>query len=115
MSVKDRPRAEPLAAYAAVRGIAGDVAPATPETCLRMSRQMDYFEALRGDGWVPDPGDRVEVVAEHQRHCTAFLGSGGRCSCAPTLVLRPSRSSDAARERRMFPAAAPTVEAARAS
>ena len=82
---------------------------------MRMSGQMDYFEALRGDGWVPDPGDRVEVVAEHQLHCTAFLANGGRCCCSPTLIMRPSRSPDAAGERRMLVAAAPSVETARAS
>jgi hypothetical protein len=52
---------------------------------------MDYLEALRGNGWIPDPGDRVEVVAEHQRHCAAFGAAGSGCSCAPILVLRPAR------------------------
>ena len=46
---------------------------------------MDYFDTLRGNGWLADPGDRVRVVAIHARGC---LSNWGRpCSCDPRLVL----------------------------
>ena len=59
---------------------------------------MDYFDTLRRNGWLADPGERVRVVAIHAQGC---LASWGRpCSCDPQLVLaadllpRQSREDD---------------------
>jgi hypothetical protein len=46
---------------------------------------MDYFETLRCNGWLADPGERVRVVAIHARGCLANWGRS--CSCDPRLVL----------------------------
>jgi len=46
---------------------------------------MDYFDTLRYNGWLADPGERVRVVALHAHGC---LSTWGRpCSCDPRLVL----------------------------
>jgi len=46
---------------------------------------MDYFDTLRSNGWLADPGERVRVVAIHGDGC---LTNWGRpCSCDPRLVL----------------------------
>jgi hypothetical protein len=46
---------------------------------------MDYFETLRRNGWLADPGERVRVVAIHAPGCLATWGRS--CSCDPKLVL----------------------------
>jgi hypothetical protein len=46
---------------------------------------MDYFETLRCNGWLADPGERVRVVAIHAKGCLANWGRS--CSCDPRLVL----------------------------
>jgi hypothetical protein len=46
---------------------------------------MDYFETLRRNGWLADPGDRVRVVAIHGKGCPA--NAGRPCACDPRLVL----------------------------
>ena len=46
---------------------------------------MDYFDTLRGNGWLADPGERVRVVAIHAGGCLAIWGRP--CSCDPRLVL----------------------------
>jgi hypothetical protein len=53
---------------------------------LRTSKEMDYLDALRENGWLPDPTDTVVVGVEHAGGCVALLG--GDCCCAPRLVLR---------------------------
>jgi hypothetical protein len=46
---------------------------------------MEYLEALRRNGWLADPGDRVRVVAIHASGC---LTNWHRpCSCDPKLRL----------------------------
>jgi len=46
---------------------------------------MEYFDTLRSNGWLADPGERVRVVAIHADGC---LSNWGRpCSCDPRLVL----------------------------
>jgi len=46
---------------------------------------MKYFDTLRSNGWLADPGERVRVVAIHAASC---LTNWGRpCSCDPRLVL----------------------------
>ena len=46
---------------------------------------MEYFDTLRSNGWLADPGERVRVVAIHARSCLANWGRP--CSCDPRLVL----------------------------
>ena len=46
---------------------------------------MDYFETLRSNGWLADPGERVRVVAIHAEGCLTDWGRP--CSCVPRLVL----------------------------
>ncbi len=46
---------------------------------------MGYFDTLRRNGWLPDPGERVQVVAIHVAGCLANWGR--TCSCDPRLVL----------------------------
>jgi hypothetical protein len=46
---------------------------------------MDYFETLRSNGWLADPGERVRVVAIHAEGCLTRWGRP--CSCDPRLVL----------------------------
>ena len=46
---------------------------------------MDYFDTLRRNGWLADPGERVRVVSIHADHCPAK--SGRSCTCDPRLVL----------------------------
>jgi hypothetical protein len=46
---------------------------------------MDYFDTLRGNGWLADPGERVRVVAIHADGCLTIWGRP--CSCDPRLVL----------------------------
>lgn len=54
---------------------------------------MDYFDTLRRNSWLADPGERVRVVAIHREHCPAY--SGRSCACDPRLVLAPyTRSRD---------------------
>ena len=59
---------------------------------------MDYFDTLRRNGWLADPGERVQVVAIHATGCLANWGRA--CSCDPRLVLaadsfpRNARESD---------------------
>jgi len=46
---------------------------------------MGYFDTLRSNGWLADPGERVRVVAIHAESC---LTNWGRpCSCDPRLVM----------------------------
>ncbi len=46
---------------------------------------MDYFDILRSNGWLADPGERVRVEAIHAEVC---LTNWGRpCSCDPRLML----------------------------
>jgi hypothetical protein len=46
---------------------------------------MDYFNTLRRNGWLADPGERVRVVAMHASGCLANWGRP--CSCNPRLVM----------------------------
>jgi hypothetical protein len=46
---------------------------------------MDYFDTLRRNGRLADPGERVRVVAIHAAECLATWGRP--CSCDPWLVL----------------------------
>ena len=46
---------------------------------------MDYFETLRSNGWLADPGERVRVVAIHAAGCPANWER--LCACDPRLVL----------------------------
>ena len=46
---------------------------------------MGYFETLRRNGWLADPGDRIRVVAIHAKGCPAKVGRP--CACDPRLVL----------------------------
>ena len=46
---------------------------------------MDYFDTLRSNGWLADPGERVRVVAIHVESCLTDWGRS--CSCDPRLVL----------------------------
>jgi hypothetical protein len=46
---------------------------------------MDYFDTLRRDGWLADPGERIRVVAIHRRGCLSAWGRS--CSCTPRLEL----------------------------
>jgi hypothetical protein len=46
---------------------------------------MDYFETLRSNGWLADPGERVRVVAIHAEGCLTRWSRP--CSCDPRLVL----------------------------
>jgi hypothetical protein len=49
---------------------------------------MDYYDALRDGGWLPDPSDRVKLDVQHDERC---LGRhGGACRCVPRLVLQHS-------------------------
>lgn len=54
----------------------------------RISKEMDYVEALRENGWLPDPTDTVVVGVEHAGGCLARAGR--ECTCLPRLVLRAS-------------------------
>jgi hypothetical protein len=66
---------------------------------------MDYFDTLRGNGWLADPGERVRVVAIHAEGCLA--NRGRPCSCNPRLVL----SADTlAREIRLIDKDLPTLD-----
>lgn len=55
---------------------------------------MDYLDALRRNGWLPDPTDRVAVVAAHTWHCPAALDARHPCRCVPRLELRPTLPFD---------------------
>jgi hypothetical protein len=57
---------------------------------------MDYFDALRENGWLADPTDRVRVGAVHQRGCGGPFG--GRCVCSPQLVMGPTAARDPERD-----------------
>jgi hypothetical protein len=46
---------------------------------------MDYFDTLRRNSWLADPGERVRVVAIHADGCLSNWGSP--CSCDPRLML----------------------------
>lgn len=46
---------------------------------------MDYFDTLRRNGWLTDPGERVRVVAIHAKGCLANWER--TCSCDPRLIL----------------------------
>jgi hypothetical protein len=46
---------------------------------------MKYFDTLRRNGWLTDPGDRVRVVSMHQRGCSSAWSRS--CSCDPRLEL----------------------------
>jgi hypothetical protein len=58
---------------------------------------MGYFDTLRRNGWLADPGDRVRVVATHRAGCLSTWGRS--CSCNPRLELQanllPSDVGDA--------------------
>lgn len=55
---------------------------------------MDYLDALRDNGWLPDPADRVAVVAAHERSCPAALDDHRPCRCVPRLELHPALRRD---------------------
>ena len=57
---------------------------------------MEYFDTLRSNGWLADPGERVRVVAIHARSCLANWGRP--CSCDPRLVLAADPLPRSARE-----------------
>jgi len=62
---------------------------------------MEYFDALRRNGWVSDPGEPFEVVARHAAACPAT--EGRLCRCTPRLELRvtpTAKAHPAARRRR---------------
>ena len=68
---------------------------------------MDYFDTLRRNGWLADPGERVRVVAIHDQSC---LTNWGRpCSCGPRLVLA---ADPLPREIRLIDNDLPTLDAA---
>lgn len=46
---------------------------------------MDYFDTLRSNGWLADPGERVRVVAIHRDGCLSNWGR--QWSCEPRLLL----------------------------
>ena len=46
---------------------------------------MDYFDTLRRNGWLADPGERVRVVTVHAEGCLARWERS--CSCDPRLEL----------------------------
>jgi hypothetical protein len=46
---------------------------------------MGYFDTLRRNGWLADPGERVRVVAIHAEGCLTRWGRA--CSCKARLVL----------------------------
>ena len=58
---------------------------------------MAYFDTLRRNGWLTDPGERVRVVAIHAKGCPA--NAGRLCACDPRLVLAanpfPPRAEEA--------------------
>jgi hypothetical protein len=68
---------------------------------------MDYFDTLRRNGWLADPGERVRVVAIHERGCLANWGRS--CSCDPRLRLV---ADPLAREARLIDNDLPTLELA---
>jgi hypothetical protein len=57
---------------------------------------MDYFDTLRSNGWLADPGERVRVVAIHANGCLTNWGRS--CSCDPRLVLEVDPRPSEARE-----------------
>jgi hypothetical protein len=46
---------------------------------------MDYFDTLRRNGWLADPGERVRVVTIHRTGCLSDWGRS--CFCNPRLEL----------------------------
>lgn len=46
---------------------------------------MDYFDTLRSNSWLADPGERVRVVAIHADGCLSNWERN--CSCDPRLML----------------------------
>ena len=57
---------------------------------------MDYFDTLRSNGWLADPGERVRVVAIHAEKCLTDWGRP--CSCDPRLVLAADPLSRGAKD-----------------
>ena len=68
---------------------------------------MDYFDILRRNGWLADPGERVRVVAVHQEGCLADRDRP--CSCEPKLLLAADGSP---RETRLADKDLPTLDLA---
>ena len=68
---------------------------------------MDYFDTLRRDGWLADPGERVRVVAIHAAGCLANWSRP--CSCDPELALA---SDPLPRESRLIDNDLPTLDLA---
>jgi hypothetical protein len=68
---------------------------------------MGYFETLRRNGWLADPGERVRVVAVHEKGCLADWGRP--CSCEPQLVLA---ADPLPREVRLIDKDLPTLDLA---
>jgi len=58
---------------------------------------MDYFDTLRSNGWLADPGERVRVVAIHGDRC--LINWGRPCSCDPRLVLSADTLPRKAKEK----------------
>ena len=50
---------------------------------------MDYFNTLRSNGWLADPGERVRVVAIHADGCLSNWGRPCSCDPRPLLVADP--------------------------
>lgn len=61
---------------------------------------MVYFDTLRRNGWLADPGERVRVVAIHAKGCA--VNAGWLCTCDPRLVLAVDPLPRRAKDRRHF-------------
>ena len=68
---------------------------------------MDYFDTLRSNGWLADPGERVRVAAIHANGCLTNWGRS--CSCDPLLVLEVDPLP---REARLIDSDLPVLDAA---
>jgi hypothetical protein len=68
---------------------------------------MDYFDTLRRNGWLVDPGERVRVVAVHAAGCLATWDRS--CSCEPRLRLV---GDPLTREARLIDNDLPTLDVA---
>ncbi len=49
-----------------------------------------YLEKLLASGWVPPPGEVVEVMVYHDDWC-AQLNGNGECNCDPDVELVTSK------------------------
>ena len=50
-------------------------------------RMPHYLRALAASGWLPSPGEMLEVVVMHADCCPHQIGDP--CACEPTLSLEP--------------------------